>query len=398
MYTPGTLLRLAREERKLSISDVKTFAKIRESAIVAMETDTFDKFPAAYMQTFLPAYADFIGVSQYHLAEAFKATLPEYHYLARSLYSRTLQQIAASQMRAEHERLNPSFAVRAKVATKKYAARVAVLVLAFALGWSVMTSDVSLIGTLFAGRFVATPEEMRGTPFTELTGESAASAVAQNNRPLSNESQPSEAGEGEQGEMKTIHLAALLNVDIDVEAVRAIAFKQTQEVSHSIGDALVHAVDDLTPAPTIHAEYDASRRSISSIASTMLQRMPDPRTEAALPREPQFITEAAVEQNSARNPKSGQILVAGIDNEPLNTGFFKRKQAAMRVVALTSSLRLAHSRNIPSIETVALKAVVIEPVQIIVPIMQPSLQYRIQQGALQPISMPILPVTAYPSE
>ncbi len=396
MYTPGTLLRLAREERKLSISDVKTFAKIRESAIVAMETDAFDKFPAAYMQTFLPAYADFIGVSQYHLAEAFKATLPEYHYLARSLYSRTLQQIAVSQMRAEHERLNPPFAVRAKAATKKYAARVAVLAIAFALGWSVMTSDVSLIGTLFAGRFVATPEEMRGTPFTELTGESAASAVAQNNRPLSNESQTSEAGE--QGEMKTIHLAALLNVDIDVEAVRAIAFKQTQEVSHSIGDALVHAVDDLTPTAPIHAEYDASRRSISSIAATMLQRMPEPRTEAALPREPQFITEAAVEQNSAHATKSGQILVAGIDNEPLNTGFFKRKQAAMRVVALTSSLRLAHSRNIPSIETVALKAIVIEPVQIIVPIMQPSLQYRIQQSALQPISMPILPVTAYPSE
>ena len=29
MYTPGTILRLAREERKLSITDVEQFAKLR---------------------------------------------------------------------------------------------------------------------------------------------------------------------------------------------------------------------------------------------------------------------------------------------------------------------------------------------------------------------------------
>ena len=62
MYTPGTLLRLAREERKFAISDVKLYAKIRESAIIAMENDDFERFPAAYMQTFLPSYADFLGV------------------------------------------------------------------------------------------------------------------------------------------------------------------------------------------------------------------------------------------------------------------------------------------------------------------------------------------------
>ena len=191
MYTPGTLLRLAREERKLSISDVKQFAKIRESAIIAMETDEFERFPAAYMQTFLPSYADFLGVPQYKLAEAFKATLPEYGYLARSLYSRTLQQIAFAQMQIELAHANPTLLVQAGTFAKKYSARLVVVMVACVLGWSAMTSDISLIGTLFANRFVSTPKEMRGTPFTEITD----SVVAENGSAVATRAGSKEAEE-----------------------------------------------------------------------------------------------------------------------------------------------------------------------------------------------------------
>lgn len=389
MYTPGTLLRLAREERKLSISDVKQFAKIRESAIIAMETDEFERFPAAYMQTFLPSYADFLGVPQYKLAEAFKATLPEYGYLARSLYSRTLQQIAFAQMQIELAHANPTLLVQAGTFAKKYSARLVVVMVACVLGWSAMTSDISLIGTLFANRFVSTPQEMRGTPFTEITD----SAVAESS------SVAARAGgkEVEEQPMETIHLASLLNVTVNTEAIKSIAFKQTETVSHSVGTALVNAVDEIAPPEPMHVTFDASRRSISSIAATMLAQAPRPQEVPVEASTPHIITEAAIEQNSARGGAgNGQILVAGVENNlmniPMNVASLKRERAKARIMALTASLG-KRSYHAPEVETVILKMIPIEPVKMIVPAMHPSVEYRLRQ-AEERIVMPIIIIPA----
>lgn len=389
MYTPGTLLRLAREERKLSISDVKQFAKIRESAIIAMETDEFERFPAAYMQTFLPSYADFLGVPQYKLAEAFKATLPEYGYLARSLYSRTLQQIAFAQMQIELAHANPTLLVQAGTFAKKYSARLVVVMVACVLGWSAMTSDISLIGTLFANRFVSTPKEMRGTPFTEITD----SVVAESG------SVAARAGskEVEEQPMETIHLASLLNVTVNTEAIKSIAFKQTETVSHSVGTALVNAVDEIAPPEPMHVTFDASRRSISSIAATMLAQAPRPQEAPVEASAPHIITEAAIEQNSARGGVgNGQILVAGVENDPINVSMnvtsLKRVRAKARILALTASFG-KRSYHAPEVETVILKTIPVEPVQMIVPAMQPSVEYRLRQAA-ERIIMPVIVIPA----
>lgn len=387
MYTPGTILRLAREERKLSISDVKQFAKIRESAIIAMETDEFERFPAAYMQTFLPSYADFLGVPQYKLAEAFKATLPEYGYLARSLYSRTLQQIAFAQMQLELAHANPTLFMQAGAFAKTYSARLVVVMVACVLGWFAMTSDVSLIGTLFVNRFVSTPNEMRGTPFTEISDPVAAESgsVAARAGSQAAEEQP----------METIHLASLLNVTVNTEAIKAIAFKQTEVLSHSAGTALVKAVDEIAPPEPMHVSFDASRRSISSIAATMLAQAPRPQEVPVEVGMPHTITEAAIEQNSARGGAgNGHILVAGVENDPINVPMnvasLRRVRAKARILALTASLgkRMYHA---PEVEAVVLKMIPIEPVQMIIPAMQPSVEYRLRQAAeriLVPIIIP----------
>lgn len=168
MYTPGTLLRLAREERKLSLAETKSIVKIRETALYAMETDQFDKFPAQYMQTFLPEYADFLGVPQKKLAEAFTATLPEYEYLARSLYSRSLQRFALETANESWRANNPSPIQSAARFVRSNARKGMVVVVACCLAWFVLGSGSSILGTMFANSIVETPEDMRGTPFTEL--------------------------------------------------------------------------------------------------------------------------------------------------------------------------------------------------------------------------------------
>lgn len=393
MYTPGTLLRLAREERKFAISDVKLYAKIRESAIIAMENDDFERFPAAYMQTFLPSYADFLGVSHYKLAEAFKTTLPEYQYLARSLYSRTLQQIAVAQMRAEYERLHPSFSEQVGAWTKKYAAKAVVVLLVGVLGWSAMTSDVSLLGTLFAGRFVATPEEMRGTPFTELTGEPITPATDSGTARSSQQSDkglPSDAQANmmpdSQPEMKTIHLASLMNVHIDVDAVKAVAFKQTERTTDIVGEVVVRSVDGVMSIEPTNTRMDASHRSISSIAAQMLDRIPQERRAISKVQERLPITEAVIEQLPSFPSAHGQVLVAGIDDSALLHSQAKRMKTTVRILAITSALR--HSRTVPDVESVAFKTLPIQPVAYILPQMHPSLEYTLKQRALEPIHIP----------
>jgi hypothetical protein len=256
MYTPGTILRLAREERKLSISDAKYLAKIRESAIIAIENDKYDRFPAAYMQTFLPSYADFLGVSHYRLAEAFKATLPEYGYLTRSLYSRTLRQISLAQSKLEYARNHPPLGARVASGVRAYGMRFAVtcVCIAFlAFSWSSLSSSLrsesSLLGSALAGRFVATPEDMRGVRFDELE---QAPVGSRND------------------EMQTVRLASIIGVKIDMKSLAAIALKHTAEQRESASLARRNSA------------IDASSRSISSIASAILAETSERQTEKSM--------------------------------------------------------------------------------------------------------------------
>lgn len=392
MYTPGTLLRLAREERRLTVSDMKYFIRIRESAIIAMENDRFESFPAEYMRVFLPAYTDFLGVSHYKLAEAFKTTLPEHEHLTRSLYAQTLQQIATTQMEEEYNELHPALTAQLAKFAANHAFKALVVLCVCVLGWSVM-GGVSTFGTLFANRFVATPEEMRGTPFVELAGELSSVKATES---ASDVRKTKWYSTEEQAEMKTVHLASLLNVDF--AAVHTLAVKHGIAASYAVGDALVHAVEDLTLAAPKSAGYDASRRSVSSIASSMLARASDGNT--AEQQEVGTISELSIEQNrlpvsSAKaavhfaNPeypmKNGSsVLVEGVESISMRDIIAARKRVTMSLVALRSAMVLAQSA--PVIESVELKPV---PVPIaIVPApavnMNPSASWKTQQETVSP--------------
>lgn len=239
MYTPGTLLRLAREERKLSLADAKLICRIRETALSAMETDRFDTFPAQYMQTFLPEYANFLGVSHARLAEAFQGTLPEYEYLVRSLYSRSFHQVGNND---EGRQNNPSPVQSAARFVRTNARKGAVAVLACCMLWFVFGSGASIISpavsAMLAKAIVATPEDMRGTPFTELNG----SEVPTTTRPVAIDKQKlermnhrgrnfevmkrdAEANSASANEMKVISLAAIVPLQKEMQAALEDGFE-----------------------------------------------------------------------------------------------------------------------------------------------------------------------------
>lgn len=180
MYTPGTLLRLAREERKLSLHDTKLIIKIRESALHAMETDQYNKFPTSYMQTFLPEYVQFLGIPPKKIADAMKFHFPEHEQLASLLTMRAAQQRANE----EGGSLEYPFVRAPQTFFRRHAGKLAVAasLLAFALfggniGTNSFTTELrSAVSSVFAKTIVATPEEMRGSPFSEITEKKSAIA------------------------------------------------------------------------------------------------------------------------------------------------------------------------------------------------------------------------------
>ncbi len=396
MFTPGTLLRLAREERRLSVSDIRYFVRIRESAIIAMENDAFERFPAEYMQAFLPVYSDFLGVSHYKLAESFKTTLPQHEYLTGSLYARTLQQIATTQLQEEYDALHPAFMKRVSKFAGKHAMKAVVLLVTCVLGWSVGHNGGAALGTALATRFVATPSEMRGTPFTELSGE-----TAQNRLSVEHNAQKRSSNEvvSTNDEMRTVQLSSLMNVDL--AAVQTFAVKHGAAVSYAVGDALVHAVDDLSPRDKMSAGYDASRRSVSSIASEMLARIPEEKNTAEQ-QEIGTISEVSIEQNRFQpsavanmpNAKAG-ILVEGVETISIGDVQSAKKRVTMRLIAMKLSLLSPRLRSgVPEISTVELRSNPVHaPLQ--VAMMNPSASWKDSKaGAAQvlvPVEMPKLP-------
>lgn len=170
MYTPGTILRLAREERKISLADTKLIIKIRESALHAMETDQFERFPVSYMTTFLPEYAAFLGVPPEKLAESMKIHFPEQAVLSNTLTAQALRNIANAQaFRDNSSLLKQTQHFVAKNSKKVVATTMVCIVAFFALISGVASIGADMMRSVLSKAIVETPSEMRGTPFSELS-------------------------------------------------------------------------------------------------------------------------------------------------------------------------------------------------------------------------------------
>jgi cytoskeletal protein RodZ len=73
----GTRLRLAREERGLSLAQVEEETKIRRRYLAALEENRFDVLPGrVYAKAFLRTYARFLGLDGEELAREFQAYCP----------------------------------------------------------------------------------------------------------------------------------------------------------------------------------------------------------------------------------------------------------------------------------------------------------------------------------
>ncbi|TAE30885.1 MAG: hypothetical protein EAZ92_03405 [Candidatus Kapaibacterium sp.] len=226
MFTPGTLLRLAREERKLSLADVKLVCKIRETALHAMETDQYERFPDSYMRTFLPEYVAFLGIPSKIFADSLAKHFPEREDLHQYFSAHALRQTANEQIYDTES----SFTEQSRTFVRKNARKGFVGAIVGVLAWLVVSvgGDVLQFDTTQFGRtfdtttaattapaaepaeakteqgffqsllakvIVPTPENMRGTPFTEVIAPPPAEnshqagshqAVSQINRTKSN--------------------------------------------------------------------------------------------------------------------------------------------------------------------------------------------------------------------
>lgn len=72
----GQVLREARTERGIELSEVERATKIRVKFLLAMEEDRWEELPApAYARGFLSAYARFLGLDDQALVDQYRATV-----------------------------------------------------------------------------------------------------------------------------------------------------------------------------------------------------------------------------------------------------------------------------------------------------------------------------------
>ncbi|MCS6807963.1 MAG: helix-turn-helix domain-containing protein [Bacteroidota bacterium] len=261
MYSPGTLLRLAREKRNLTLYDVRTQLRIRASAILAMEQDQFHFFPCEYIQTFLPAYAEFLGVSAYKLAEAFAEVLPEHAKIAQHLFAQSLQQIIFAEVMSK-QNVESQYAWRIThqawlyaVARRYWRTLVALCCMCIVCGIGIVYSrNTSLVSIV-----VPTPEDMRGVPFTELMNVEAQSQ----NTPLNSCNAP-------EHNIQRVHVASLLEPPYILATAYGL-MKHTADISYAYAQTVVDIAHFSSEA---NATYDPSYRSLSSVTATILARHP----------------------------------------------------------------------------------------------------------------------------
>lgn len=74
----GQVLRQARTQRGIELSEVERVTKIREKFLRAMEEDRWEALPApAYARGFLEIYARFLGLDDEALVDEYRRTVPE---------------------------------------------------------------------------------------------------------------------------------------------------------------------------------------------------------------------------------------------------------------------------------------------------------------------------------
>jgi hypothetical protein len=72
----GQVLRMARTERGIELSEVERVTKIRVKFLRAMEEDGWDELPApVYARSFLSTYARFLGLDDQALVDQYRATV-----------------------------------------------------------------------------------------------------------------------------------------------------------------------------------------------------------------------------------------------------------------------------------------------------------------------------------
>ena len=74
MLDIGATLKSAREQQGIALDDAAEATKIRESYLVALEEEAFERLPGAtYARGFVRSYAEFLGLDPQPLIDEFNA-------------------------------------------------------------------------------------------------------------------------------------------------------------------------------------------------------------------------------------------------------------------------------------------------------------------------------------
>lgn len=78
MKTVGSILREARQSKRLTFSDIEAATKIRAKFLEAIEADDYSPLPSqAYAKGFVKNYAAFLGISEEHILAFFRRQTQE---------------------------------------------------------------------------------------------------------------------------------------------------------------------------------------------------------------------------------------------------------------------------------------------------------------------------------
>ncbi len=376
MYTPGTLLRLAREERKLSLSDVKLVCKIRESALHAMETDQYERFPNSYMNTFLPEYATFLGIPASVLSESFAKHFPEREDLRTHFRTHALRQIANEQAFATHV----SFAEQSRAFVRNNARKGFAVALAGVLAWfmfslgegalqsgkmhapkgNVGMGELHKAGasaeergaekqgfwkSLLAKVIVSTPEDMRGTPFTEVSAvnpvETHTASVSQVNRTKSHTLNDIARLAVEKNEV----LRREEEMQQNNASMRVISLAAIVPMQRELQHALEQGFETMSETLLHDEKADARMRRQTSLASVSLTA-----AKARLELDAKHIRDknslgSSEGKSEEQSEEKGMFFAADMDNEDEGNGAEAESSASSANAGVIGNTRLEDLRT-----------------------------------------------------
>ena len=77
MQTAGKILKQKRQEKGLSLEEVKKKTKIKQKYLQLLEEDNFEKLPEIYARGFIKNYAEFLGLSSAKILAIFRRQFKE---------------------------------------------------------------------------------------------------------------------------------------------------------------------------------------------------------------------------------------------------------------------------------------------------------------------------------